>query len=333
MNYYLAHTSYLLIFIAVLARQLYLPVPAILFLLSGGALAGSGKLSYIGILVVAVLGCVLADSVWFEAGRRNGKRVLRLLCTLATDPSYCIRKGRLVFQKKGPRLLLIAKFIPGLDGICPPVAGMSGTSRSTFLAYDSGGAALWAGVYTAGGFFFAKKLDRVEQQISVYANAVILILGVPLLLFFIWKLMQLVRTIRLLRPLQITPEQLNDRLSRGEKIGVFDLLRFEDDPQGTSGIPGALRLDPPEIRRKKHIRIPDDVQVVVYCRSKNSFVSARVAAAMRKHGIHRIHVLAGGLQAWTDCGLPLSSGFADPQAELIRLGVEMFPPWPPVRSS
>ena len=26
MNYYLAHTSYLLIFIAVLARQLYLPV-------------------------------------------------------------------------------------------------------------------------------------------------------------------------------------------------------------------------------------------------------------------------------------------------------------------
>jgi hypothetical protein len=31
-------------------------------------------------------------------------------------------------------------------------------------------------------------------------------------------------------------------------------------------------------------------------------------------------------QAWTDCGLPLGSGFADPQAELIRLGVEMFPP-------
>ncbi len=38
MSYYLVHTTYLFLFIAVLARQLCLPVPANLFLLSGGAL-------------------------------------------------------------------------------------------------------------------------------------------------------------------------------------------------------------------------------------------------------------------------------------------------------
>ena len=50
--------------------------------------------------------------------------------------------------------------------------------------------------------------------------------------------------------------------------------------------------------------IPDDVSVVIYCRSRNSFASARVAAAMRKHGVQRVQVLAGGLEAWKALGPP-----------------------------
>jgi membrane protein DedA with SNARE-associated domain/rhodanese-related sulfurtransferase len=327
MNYYLLHTTYPIVFVSVFARQLCLPVPAILFLLSGGALAGSGKISYIGILLVAVLGCLLADLVWFEAGRLRGKRVLRLLCALAPDPSYCIRRSKTTFAKKGLRVLLIAKFIPGLDGVSPPLAGMSGASRVDFLIHDAGGSALWAGAYISCGFIFAKELDKVARYTSVLANVLILVLGVPLLLFFAWRLVQLVRMIRMLRPLQITPELLKKRLDSGEKIGVVDLLRFEEDPQGVAVIPGAVRINPLEIRRKRRIVMPADLDLVLYCRSKNSFVSARVAAAMRKKGIQRIHVLAGGLAAWKALGFPISAEFADPRAELLRLGIEMFPPW------
>ena len=93
------------------------------------------------------------------------------------------------------------------------------------------------------------------------------------------------------------------------------------------GIAGAIRLDPPEIRRKKQFHVPDDVSVVIYCRSKNSFTSARVAAAMRKHGVQRVQVLAGGLEAWKALDLPVSAEFADPVTELDRLGVKVDPPW------
>ncbi len=110
--------------------------------------------------MVAVLGCLWADLVWFEAGRLRGKRVLRLLCALTSDPSFCIRRGREIFAKKGLRLLLIAKFVPGLDGICPPLAGMLGASRAAFLVHDAGGASLWAGAYIGCGFLFARQLDR-----------------------------------------------------------------------------------------------------------------------------------------------------------------------------
>jgi membrane protein DedA with SNARE-associated domain/rhodanese-related sulfurtransferase len=327
MSYYLTHITYPILFVAVLARQLCLPVPALLFLLTGGALAGAGKLNFVGVLIVGVLGCLLADLIWFEAGRLRGRRVLRLLCSLTHDPSFCIRRGREIFAKKGLRLLLIAKFVPGLDGICPPLAGMLGTSRAAFLVHDAGGASLWAGAYIGCGFLFTRQLDKVAQRISVVASAVVLIFGIPLLIFFVLKLTQLVLMIRLLRPLQIHPELLKSRLDSGEKFGVVDLLRFEEDPEGVAAIPGAVRLDPLEIRRKKRIVIPSDVNLVLYCRSRNCFVSARVAVAMRKHGIHNIHVLAGGLEAWKGLGFPLTEQFADMETEVARLGIKVSPPW------
>jgi len=326
-SYYLTHITYPILFVAVFARQLSLPVPALLFLLTGGALVGAGKLSFVGILLVAVLGSLLADLLWFEAGRLRGKRVLRLLCALTRDPSFCIRRGKEVFAKKGLRLLLISKFVPGLDGICPPLAGMLGASRTAFLSYDAGGAALWAGVYIGCGFLFARQLDKVAQYLSAGATAVVLIFGIPLLIFFVLKLAQLVLMIRLLRPLQIHPELLKARMDSGEKFGIVDLLRFEEDPEGVTAIPGAVRLDPLEIRRKKRIVVPGDVNVVLYCRSRNSFVSARVAVAMRKHGIHNIHVLTGGLEAWKGLGFPVTEQFADMEAEVARLGLEVSPPW------
>ena len=170
----------------------------------------------------------------------------------------------------------------------------------------------------------------MSRNISSFANAVILILGVPLLVFFVWKLLLLVRMLRLLRPFRLTAQQLKSKLDAGEKVGILDLLRFEEDPENEPGIPGAIRIDPLEIRRKKQFHIPDDVSVVIYCRSRNSIASARVAAAMRKHGVQRVQVLAGGLEAWKALGLPLSGKFADTQTELNRLGIEVQPPWEPL---
>ena len=332
MSYYLVHTTYLILFVAVLARQLCLPIPAVLFLLSGGALAGTGKLSYTGIVLAAVLGCVLADLAWFEAGRLRGKRVLRLLCALAADPSRCIRNAKTTFAKKGVRALVVAKFIPGLDGICPPLAGMTGASHVDFIFYDAVGSTLWAGAYITCGVFFAKELDKVVRYTAVFANVLILTLGVPLLILFAWKLIQLVHMIRLLVPLQITPEELKARLDSGEAIGIVDLLRFEGDPDGMAVIPGAVRLDPLQIRGKRRISIPDSVELVLYCGSKNSFVSARVAATMRKHGIVRIRILTGGLAAWRALQFPLSLESLDPEVEITRLGIEMIPPWRSLKS-
>ena len=88
---FLLKHGYSVLFASVFARQMCLPVPAILFLLAAGALAGSGKLSLVAALGVAVPACVLADLVWYEAGRRWGDGILHFLHGLAIDPDAADR--------------------------------------------------------------------------------------------------------------------------------------------------------------------------------------------------------------------------------------------------
>ena len=152
--------GYPILFAAIFARQIGLPVPAPLFLLAAGALAAVGKLNFFAAFALAVTGCVLADWAWYEAGRCWGDRVLHLLYRLAPDPNAADRRARARFARHGPPLLVLDKFVPGLDAVVPPLAGASGTSRIRFLALETLGASLWAVGYGGLGYTFSQDLGR-----------------------------------------------------------------------------------------------------------------------------------------------------------------------------
>ena len=126
--------GYSVLFGALFAHQLGLPVPGPLFLLAAGALAAAGKLGLVAVLVLAIIAAVLGDWPWYEAGRRHGDRVLHFIHRLARDPDAHDRRAKETFARYGPPILVIAKFVPGLDAVTPPLAGTSRTSRLRFLA-------------------------------------------------------------------------------------------------------------------------------------------------------------------------------------------------------
>ena len=66
---HLARHGYSVLFASVFARQICLPVPAILFLLAGGAMAGNGRLNLALVVGLGMIASVLADFAWYQAGR------------------------------------------------------------------------------------------------------------------------------------------------------------------------------------------------------------------------------------------------------------------------
>ena len=67
------HGAFVL-FAVVLAEQIGLPLPALPFLIAAGALVGTGQMD-LGVAVgSAILSALVGDRLWFELGRRQGRR-------------------------------------------------------------------------------------------------------------------------------------------------------------------------------------------------------------------------------------------------------------------
>src|SRR5208337_462523 len=145
--------GYLLLFAWVLVEQLGIPLPATPVLLAAGALSVDGPFSFFLALALSVVATLIADIVWFFIGRRQGHHVLRLLCKLSLEPTTCVRRTQDSFARRRGVTLMIAKFIPGLATLAPPVAGENGMGFPAFLFFDGVGASLWIGAILLIGRF------------------------------------------------------------------------------------------------------------------------------------------------------------------------------------
>ncbi len=309
--------------LAVFAQQLCLPVPAVLLLVTVGALAaeGRGNLDVSLVLLASVIGCVLADSVWFWLGRRWGSSVIRLVCSLTSDPRRSRERSGKIFARWGLRILLVAKFVPGLDGVSPPLAGAEGATINGFLLYDTAGSVLWTAGYVLLGYGFSGQLHRVMRVIDRFGTLMAVVLGVPLLVYVVWRAVFLVRVILHLRLRRISPALLQEKMDTNDKVAVFDLLDYEAREGEVAGIPGSVRVDPTRMRNSPRFVIPEGVSIVLYCTSRGELASARVAEHLRKRGFTEVWVLEGGLEAWMQEGRPVTVHLKTPEEVATRLGI------------
>jgi membrane protein DedA with SNARE-associated domain/rhodanese-related sulfurtransferase len=320
--------TYAGVLLAVFANQLCLPIPSIVFLMAAGAISAHGGMRTSIIVFLAVLGCLAADGIWFWFGRRWGSHAMRLLCRFTADPRSCSNNARKKFRRYGLPVLCVYKFVPGLDGLMPPLSGAEGVSLTGFFALDTVGSLLWSGCYVGLGYLFSNELDVAIRWAKHFGTAVGIAIGVPLGLYAGWRGLVLVRMIRRLRVRRITPPMLARKLKSNMKVAVLDLLNFEEETEGESleAIPGAFWVDPSRLRKHPQITVPDDVELILYCSSRRDMVSARAAVALKRIGIDKVWVLEGGLKAWREQGFPVAQSLEAPEVVAERLGVKLPEP-------
>src|SRR5467141_3844504 len=261
---FLLHHGYVLLLGWVFAEQVGLPLPSMPLLLAAGALAGTGRLSFFASLFYAVFAAVTADSVWYQLGRRNDIRILQLLCKISLEPDSCVRRTEGLFSKQGARSLLLAKFLPGLGTVAPPLAGIFHMRPRRFLLFDALGSLLWAATFLGLGYIFSGQIERVAEYLASLGGwLLVLILGV-LAVYIAYKFVARQRFLRELRISRITVDELKKKLDAGEELVIVDLrhsMDFEADPHT---IPGAFRMDANDLEEKDD-RLPRDRDVVLYC--------------------------------------------------------------------
>ena len=261
---YLIRHGYAVLFVWVTAEQFALPVPSEPVLLAAGALAGAGRLTLPVAVVVAVIGALVADVAWYEIGRTRGSWVLRFLCRISLEPDSCVRQSQERFARYGARSLLVAKFVPGLNTVAQPLAGILGMPRRRFLLFDVVGALLWVGTYMALGYVFSDQLERVALYGERLGTWLIVLLLAALVVYVSVKSVRRQWFIRQLRIARITPAELKEKLDAGDPVIIVDLRHSLDFAADPAVIPGAIHLAPDEVERRA-AEIPRDREVVLYC--------------------------------------------------------------------
>ena len=252
------------VFLYVFADQIGIPVPAVPALLAMGALAAIGKINLPLALAASVLASLIADTVWYALGRVRGADVLRLLCKISLEPDSCVRRTENVFIRYGVRSLIVAKFIPGLSTVAPPLAGIVGVSMPRFVLYSALAALLWAGTWSLLGYLAGDAVQHVTDVSGRLGAALVALVVAAIVGYVALKWIQRRRFLRKLRIARIGQEELKRDLDLGKPVLIVD-LRSEIDVAATPFvIPGALRI-PAEALEQRHRDIPRDRDVIVYC--------------------------------------------------------------------
>ena len=297
----IAEYGLLLVFLNVLVEQAGLPLPAVPTLVVAGALSSLGRLPLSAVVLVALLACLISDFAWYLAGRRYGASVMRTLCRISLSPDSCVKQSELRFQRWRGQILLIAKFVPGLSTIAPPLMGAMKLRPPIFMLLDGLGSLLWIGLVVGLGYAFSQQIDRVLFALASAGTIAVEVLVALLLAYVIVKWWQRKRLLLSLRLARITVDELHRLIEDGKRPVVVDVRSQAARLADNRIIPGALMANLNGIDQALH-QVPIDQDVVIYCSCPNEVSAAKAAKGLLLQGYRKVRPLLGGLDAWADAG-------------------------------
>lgn len=291
----------LLVFANVLLEQIGLPVPAVPTMMVAGALAADGRLSAPLVFAAAFAASLIGDVAWYVAGRRYGNQVMSLLCRISLAPDTCVAQSELRFKRWGEGLLVVAKFVPGLSTVAPPLAGAMQVGWTPFLVFNGIGIVVWAGLAVGTGVLFHAQLDGLFTYIENVGAGAMVALAALAAAYIGLKWLQRRRLRHALRMARIGADELFRLMQAGEQPVVVDVRSADARSLDPRAIPGALLFDVLDIdRHLSHLRPEQDI--ILYCTCPDEVSAVRAAQLLIDRGFARVRPLAGGLDGWVAAG-------------------------------
>lgn len=289
------------VFANVLLQQVGLPVPAVPTLLLAGSLMVSSS-QFAAVLAAAIAASVIADWLWYGAGRAFGYRVLSGLCKLSINPASCVSQTEARFVRWGLGSLVVAKFVPGFSTVAPPIAGALRMPLPGFMAAAGLGAALWAGLAMGLGWLLRSEVQAAIALLDRHAGSAALLVGGLLIGWLAWKLWQKYRFTRQAAIPFITPSELLAALAASQPPLVLD-LRGHLMVAETGPIVGAVLAE--------HDRLldavgdwPKDRPIVTLCACPEDAGAVQAACRLAGAGYRSVRPLKGGYEAWRAADTP-----------------------------
>jgi len=161
------------VFTALIACGMGLPIPEDIPLIMGGYLAGKGPPIGVGslpaMILVGLAGILIGDSIIFRAGATYGEALLQTRLGRHI-PGERVQRVIALFERHGPKFIMMARFLPGVRAVTYFVAGTTGVPYWKFLLFDGIAACASAPAWVLLGHWAGK--HRMLHRAWKYAHQV-----------------------------------------------------------------------------------------------------------------------------------------------------------------
>lgn len=178
--------TYLILFIIILLETglvvtPFLPGDSLIF--TAGALASLHLLNFFGLLILFIIAASLGDSLNYFIGKKFGSKLSK---SKKINTKY-IHETENFYKQKGPKFIVLARFIPIVRTFAPFVAGIGEMNYTKFISYNIFGATLWVGLMVSIGFFFGN-IPIVKNHFGILTIGIILVSIIPIIIDVLRKL-------------------------------------------------------------------------------------------------------------------------------------------------
>ena len=287
-----------------------LPLPISVALLAAGAAAHGGGLHLGWLIVYTAVAALLGDTVLYTGGRWTGWWLLAGICRISMNPETCIFGSANSFYRRGSKMLLFAKFVPGLSTVAAPLSGSLNMPVQRFLLLDGAGVLLYTSAWTTVGFVFAPFLRDIIGWLGRAGHVTAATLSVLASLYVLWLVMSYLRDTRFSDVQRIPAGDLHENLklrSPDRVVVIADVRSHGYYDPGMQRIKNSIRVEPNRIREEvaalREFMAPE-CDIYLYCSCARDATSVRVAKMLEKEDC-KTKVIQGGLKAWIKAGGPL----------------------------
>jgi membrane protein DedA with SNARE-associated domain len=165
-------------------------VPSELILPLAGSLAAGGQLALPLLLLAAVTGSLASATLYYSVARYGGEPLVGRLIDRWGRWLFLTRddlaRTRAWFERRGPLMVLVGRFTPGLRTLISVPAGLAGMPYPRFALYTVLGSGVWNGGLLLAGWLLGEHWTSVQGWLAPIAP---LVYGGLLLLVvvFVWR--------------------------------------------------------------------------------------------------------------------------------------------------
>ncbi len=159
-----------------------IPAPGETILIIGAAIAATGQLNIVAVILSAATGAIIGDNIAFSLGRRHGQKILSRLHFIDDEK---LAKSKVFFAKHGHKTVFMARFVPFLRMIVAYLAGINKMPARIFFLYNMLGGVTWAIAAGSVGYFFGRNLHIVDMWLHRIGVVSAVVIGIALLLLWV----------------------------------------------------------------------------------------------------------------------------------------------------